>query len=848
MADSLKDLKKQLEDFRKEYEKISKKPAAVFDTSNVEKTKRAIDQMELAIDRARENAYKLSQGFVGIREELEGVLSGLGDQDSAIKKATRSLRKIKNIYEKLESDQLGISRLNLKELKTLDKKNKEEQKYLKLQISELKGKKNLTDEEAEALALAERDYAVLTKGNEKLKERLNTEKDINKTIGLTGAAFKGISGTLSKIGVDSDALNSINEDIYDTAEKGGSSFQVMGTAIKGSAGALKDALLNDALVQLVVIQKIYSAVFKLLSHASQSTFELSQNLATSNENAFKAYNQIKEFAYYADESSTTLDRLLKTNSSLNNTLGTSVVFSKQQLETQSKLTNVLGLNEQEAAGILSLSLGQGKSQEEIVDSIRLQGNGLVNSNEVLKEISTATGQLGFNYRKNTDQLAKSVFEAKRLGINLDDAKGISSALLDFESSIAGELEAELLTGKDLNFERARQLALQGKSVEAAIEIRKQVGSAAEFGKMNVIQQEALAKAAGMTVDQLSDSLRKEEQLAAIAKSKGISLAEAAKLREQEEAATQRLANSADRVKTAFTSLAVKYLTPLVEKFATFLENIEKNEAFKGLVKTIGGLATGAGLIGSVGLALKTLFGGRRGSRPTKPMYVALSGMGKGMGTLSKGISTAVGKSLKGVSSLLGGKKTMAGRALRGVAAEKIATGAGKSVSKVAGKTASKTGGKGLAKIAGKFAGKGALKRIPLLGSVVGLGFAVDRAMKGDFAGAAMEVGSAGLGLLDLVVPGLGSGLSLAADAGIAARDFKKAGTITPTATPMATGGIVTQPTRALVGEAGAEAVVPLNEFYKKFDELIAAVNKGGNVYLDSTKVGTAMAVGTYKVQ
>jgi hypothetical protein len=46
-----------------------------------------------------------------------------------------------------------------------------------------------------------------------------------------------------------------------------------------------------------------------------------------------------------------------------------------------------------------------------------------------------------------------------------------------------------------------------------------------------------------------------------------------------------------------------------------------------------------------------------------------------------------------------------------------------------------------------------LKRIPILGSVVGLGFAIDRAMKGDFAGAAMEVGSAGLGLLDLVVPG-----------------------------------------------------------------------------------------------
>jgi ADP-heptose:LPS heptosyltransferase len=110
-------------------------------------------------------------------------------QDSAIKKATRSLRKIKNIYEDLENDQLGISRLNLKELKTLDKKNQSEQKYLKLQISELKGKKNLTDEEAEALALAERDYAVLVKGNEKLKDRLDTEKTINKTIGLNRSRF-----------------------------------------------------------------------------------------------------------------------------------------------------------------------------------------------------------------------------------------------------------------------------------------------------------------------------------------------------------------------------------------------------------------------------------------------------------------------------------------------------------------------------------------------------------------------------------------------------------------------------------------------------------------------------------
>jgi hypothetical protein len=107
-------------------------------------------------------------------------------------------------------------------------------------------------------------------------------------------------------------------------------------------------------------------------------------------------------------------------------------------------------------------------------------------------------------------------------------------------------------------------------------------------------------------------------------------------------------------------------------------------------------------------------------------------------------------------------------------------------------------------------------------------------------------------LLDLVAPGLGTGLSLAADAGIAARDIKKSGTITPgekqSIKPMATGGIVTGPTRALIGEAGTEAVIPLDKFYAKLDELISVIKQGGNVYLDGTKVGTAMAVGTYKIQ
>jgi hypothetical protein len=63
---------------------------------------------------------------------------------------------------------------------------------------------------------------------------------------------------------------------------------------------------------------------------------------------------------------------------------------------------------------------------------------------------------------------------------------------------------------------------------------------------------------------------------------------------------------------------------------------------------------------------------------------------------------------------------------------------------------------------------------------------------------------------------------------------------------MATGGIVNRPTRALIGEAGAEAVVPLNEFYAKIDQLIAAVESNRNVYMDGRLVGDAVAARSFK--
>jgi hypothetical protein len=47
----------------------------------------------------------------------------------------------------------------------------------------------------------------------------------------------------------------------------------------------------------------------------------------------------------------------------------------------------------------------------------------------------------------------------------------------------------------------------------------------------------------------------------------------------------------------------------------------------------------------------------------------------------------------------------------------------------------------------------------------------------------------------------------------------------------ADGGIVNGPTNALIGEAGSEAVVPLDEFYAKLDTLNTGVQTTNQLYL-----------------
>jgi hypothetical protein len=189
------------------------------------------------------------------------------------------------------------------------------------------------------------------------------------------------------------------------------------------------------------------------------------------------------------------------------------------LETQISLKKVMGLTTDEMGELAKTSIISGKNQKQVVTGILSQVAGLkaatgisFNYKQIIGEVTKLGGVLGLQFAKYPEKLTKSLLVTKALGMDLAKVDQIAGSLLNFEDSIQNQLEAQLLTGKDINLSRAQLLALEGDTAGVAMELTKQFGSAQEFLAMNRIQQEAIAKAVGMSREDLADTLKNQEML------------------------------------------------------------------------------------------------------------------------------------------------------------------------------------------------------------------------------------------------------------------------------------------------------------------------------------------------
>jgi hypothetical protein len=292
-------------------------------------------------------------------------------------------------------------------------------------------------------------------------------------------------------------------------------FKLMGESIKES---LNDPL-TVASIAIAGLAKIAGLVADGFKRSQENTGALAKGLNITNKEAMELSKNMSAASFGSDRLFVSSKGLTETLTTINSELGTSVQLSNEELLTFTKLRETAGLTNEELMGIQKLSFANGQTFDENADSILNQVSALnkasgiyLNEKEVLKDISQLSAATTLSLGKNPKALAEAVATAKSLGMEMSKVDAIAGSLLNFEESIAHELEAELLLGKDINLEKARQAALNNDLATVAREISNQIGSSAEFSRMNRIQQEGLAQAVNMSREDLAETLFTQEAL------------------------------------------------------------------------------------------------------------------------------------------------------------------------------------------------------------------------------------------------------------------------------------------------------------------------------------------------
>ena len=180
-------------------------------------------------------------------------------------------------------------------------------------------------------------------------------------------------------------------------------------------------------------------------------------------------------------------------------------------------SKAIGLSADESANLFgtltqtaNLSAEQAESLAEGAFQLARQ-NGVAPS-AVMKDIAGSTEEIASFTQDGGDNIAEAAVQARKMGLSLSTTAKIAEGLLDFESSISKEVEASVLIGKQLNFQKAREAALSGDIAKATQEVVKQVGSEADFNKLNVIQRKALADSIGVSVTEMSKLVGQSDKL------------------------------------------------------------------------------------------------------------------------------------------------------------------------------------------------------------------------------------------------------------------------------------------------------------------------------------------------
>lgn len=591
-----------------------------------------------------------------MRSLLEEINRELGKKTTNLGEAKKAYSSIASTLTKLALQEEDITRYSDKQLNNYNVKAKaalaeiksraellaEDKKILatdkflqKQKINQLRLAGEITDEE-KSLLLARRDgfqmeQEILDKVNAQVEKR----KEANKAMGISGALLKSITDLSPELakGLKIDEITKDMQEFADAtveAEGKASRLKTLGVGIKSAFKNLGDTLTDPA----VVFGALIAGFTKVENAQKEFRSQTGQN--------------IQQFGLFNGSLLTTAE-YMKAAVDLSKELGVNaaVVFSEGTIIEVGELTEHMGLGAKEAANLAKFAKLSGKELSTVTDNTFKATSEFIKTNkvgisvkDVFNDIGGVSDSISLSLGGHPGKIRDAALAARELGVSLEQVDKIADSILQFESSISAELEAELLTGKQLNLEKAREFALMNDMEGVANELVKNQSIMQAFASGNRVEQTAVAKAMGMSREEMSKMIFQQQMISGLSteqarKAANISEEEAKRLTVQ-----KQISNAVDKVTQAFGGL-LTFITPLLTNTTALtvvmgtLAAIYTTKMIVGLIGTVTQLGLQLGLT-TANTAATVAASAANGVLATTQTAVGASGAAAAAGMVASG--------------------------------------------------------------------------------------------------------------------------------------------------------------------------------------------------------------------
>ena len=302
-----------------------------------------------------------------------------------------------------------------------------------------------------------------------------------------------------------------------------SALAPMKALMRGLGTALK--VFGKSMIALKAIGKIVEFIEYAFVGAEGEAVDLARSMNMGREAGF----QMREDMMKMTESmsilgSKNLPSLVKFQLEYTKHTGTAARLNADQLETSMLLTKQMGFSNDEAIGLVENFKSAGMGAREGLDALRgsyiqLKDSNktAMNFNQLMKDITGDTELQYIFQTKGADAAMRNAVAVRRTGLSLSQQRSMAEGTLDFEKTMTDQLELQMLTGKNINMNKAQELALQGKNGAAVAEMQKQLGQLTAEQRKNPLIMNKMLSMLGMSREEymkMQNAVREQKALEA----------------------------------------------------------------------------------------------------------------------------------------------------------------------------------------------------------------------------------------------------------------------------------------------------------------------------------------------